>query len=108
MTAQIRGLFSSPNKRATSSSKFALKIETSVQILESMRFQPAYADGCAKPCYHENLAVSSPLPKPLVMNSKPSVFRPLLAGFFVYMALIFVVVVFLFVGGVFFFCSYDI
>src|SRR5438046_1187312 len=58
-----------------------------------MRFQPAYADGCAKPCHHENFGVSSPLPKPLVMNSKPSVFRPLLAGLFVTLAQIFVAVV---------------
>src|SRR5437588_6670741 len=93
MTAQIRGLFSSPNKRATSSSKFALKIETSVQLLESMRFQPAYADGCAKPCHPESFGVSSALPKPVVMNSKPSVFRPLLAGLFVTLAQIFVAVV---------------
>src|SRR5438067_2652219 len=58
-----------------------------------MRFQPAYADGCAQPCRHHNFGVSSPLPKPLVMNSKPSVFRPLLAGLFVTLAQIFVAVV---------------
>ncbi len=55
-----------------------------------MRFQPAYADGRTQPCHGESFRVSSALPKPGVMNSKPSVFRPLLAGLFVTLAQIFV------------------
>src|ERR1700686_888475 len=58
-----------------------------------MRFQPAYADGSTKPCHDEGFRVSSALPKPGVMNSKPSVFRALLAGLFVTFAQVFVSVV---------------
>lgn len=57
-----------------------------------MRFQPVSSDGRTKPCHGESFGVSSALPKPVVMNSKPSVFRPLLAGLFVTLAQIFVAV----------------
>ena len=67
-------------------------METSVQLLEPRRFQPAPTDS-RKPCNRESFGISSPVPLPAVMNPKPSVLRPLLAGLFVTLAQIFVAVV---------------
>jgi hypothetical protein len=86
-------IVSTPNKPCTLSSKFALKTETGVQLLEPLRFQPAYADGSTKPCHDVSFGISSARPEPAVMNPSPSVFKPVLAGLLITLAQIFVAVV---------------
>jgi hypothetical protein len=63
-----------------------LKKESSTQLLEPTRFQFVKTDWPTKPCHQASFPISSPRPTPDVMNLKPSVFRPLLAGFFLTVA----------------------
>src|SRR4051812_8461742 len=58
----------------------------------SVRFLPV-ASHRTKPCQSQAFGVSSTLPNPVVMNSKPRAFRPLVLGLFVTLAQIFVAVV---------------
>ena len=83
-----------PNKRTGPPSKVALKTETSVQLLESLRDQPALADPVPKPCHRENSRISFAVP-PVAMNPKPGALRPLLAGLLVTLAQILAAVVLL-------------
>jgi hypothetical protein len=70
-------------------------MEPNAQLLEPPRFQSVQTDWPRKPCHDESFRISSALPKPVVMNPKPSVFRPLLAGLLLTLLQIFVAVVLL-------------
>jgi hypothetical protein len=83
---------SAPNKSDTSSSKCALKTETAIQDFAPPRFQPAVLERRTKPCIDESFGVSSALPAPGVMNSKPIVFRPWALGLMMTLIQIFVAV----------------
>ena len=104
--ARSNALFVYPNKHLGLPSNFALKTESSVQLLVPRQCQPALADQGPKPCNRESFRISCAVPQPVVMNPKPRPLRPLLAGLLITLAQIFVAVVFLAPGGPFSF-RYD-
>jgi hypothetical protein len=67
-------------------------METCVQPSAPLRFSPVGELG-TKPCHRPAFGVSSTLPKPFVMNSKSSAFRPLGLALFVTLLQLFVAVV---------------
>src|SRR4051812_400454 len=68
------------NKLHPPSSKFPLKTGNDIQLLDSPRFQRVLAELRTQPCIGESFRVSSALPKPAPMNSKPILFRPWALG----------------------------
>jgi hypothetical protein len=50
------------------------------QLLDRARFQPTMVELQTEPCVGKGFRVSSTLPKPVAMNSKPLLFRPWVLG----------------------------
>jgi hypothetical protein len=63
------------------------------QLLDRPRFQPTMAELRTEPCIGESFGVSSAVPKPVAMNSKPLLFRPWALGLMMTLLQIFVAVV---------------
>src|SRR5438045_2167103 len=82
-SAVIDRRYSIANKLPTPASKFSLKMETGIQLLDPPRFQRVPAESLTKPCIDEGFRVSSALPKPAPMNPKPILFRPWALGLMV-------------------------
>src|SRR6476620_9952869 len=55
-------------------------METGIQLLDPPRFQRVLAEPPPQPCIDEGFGVSSALPQPAPMNSKPNLFRPWALG----------------------------
>jgi hypothetical protein len=63
------------------------------QLLERPRFQPTMVELRTEPCIGEGFRVSSALPKPVAMNSKPFLLRPWALGLMMTLLQVFVAVV---------------
>src|SRR3979411_1711024 len=63
------------------------------QLLERPRFQPTMVEPRTEPCIGEGFRVSSALPNPVAMNSKPILFRPWVLGLMMTLLQVFVAVV---------------